>query len=1510
MQKRTVTELTVIASLASTMVFSPLMPAMAVAATADLPVAEAGEGGKIESVDQGTEATEEQVLAADELEAPAETSTAVPSNTAPLADKVENADDTAALRGAGTAEDPYQVASVQDLQLVAEKVNAGDAAYAAAHYKLTANIDLSNVAWTPIGTKDSAFKGTFDGDGKIISNLTINDVQLENAGLFGYMLTPAKLKNVTVSNASVTGKAHVGVIAGSAWLGTVEDCTVTGKITVTGNYKVGGMFGQGYATLTNCSVKADAGSTVTGTWLANNYEGDNVGGLIGFRGEGDIATTNCSVSGVTVAGSRKVGGIVGSAYVDNTYTNCSVSHVSMICNAPYEYAKGVKGQLSVGGLVGMFVKSGNAKGVLSGTVSDVSFNISDAQVAAENWPVMGIVSGGYRPCSFSSSVSAPDSVIDTTGVTVAGKNTGTTAEQKFPGSAAMNGTSSVFSKGAGTQEDPYIIASVDDLKLLATTVNTTGLTYEGQYLKLADSITELDLSAEKWTFIGSSSKKFMGTFDGNGKVITGLNGGSLFGTVSNATFKDLELKDVKVSSASALISSSYDNLSVSGMKVSGSVSSYLYVGGIVGSAKISTQGAKVSIVDCENSATVSSTSGSSKVAGIIGFTDSAKGSIEITNCKNTGSISGAYVAGICGMQSNTTFSSCENTGAITGKLVAGGIVGTANAGTKVLDSTNLGDVTCEAAAGGIIGNSSAGGNMVSKSANTGAVNGVTNAGGIIGGCGSSGDRIDNCYNGGDIAASGDNAIAGGIYGYNNNSFGVKACLNDGVVNADKGSKYQIGKSGYWYDEATGSKNTSCYYIGADGKIYLASANGDDGPIEQKDMTRTALADKLNEAGEIKNFWQAQNGSVQPDSLIPGAYDDKEFLTAQVVDADGNVVEGYASLADAVAAATDGQTVKLMKDVSLKETINITGNKGITLDLNGLTLQNDASITDTVTPLINVGNKETGVDTSSLVLTDTVGSGVVKSACNAAAICVRKGASMTAKNVVIDFADANHANSNLAIQVQGLLTVETGTKITSTEGGISVIGEGAALVVNDGSIEGDFYAVTGNGDLSGTTITVNGGKLSSKEGAGIYHPQGGALTLNGGTITGLNGVQMCAGSLVVPETSTVKVSATGADKRDDKGMGDGVIEDGAAISIVNRDYPGGAPNADIKGGTFESKEGETVLDYAWAEGKASEWAEAGEFVDISGGTFNKPIADDLLADGFGMNKQDENGNYGVHRHAWGTEFESDETGHWHVCSVCGEKDAVVVHEVSDQLINAAEATCGKDGYTGDAVCKDCGFVIKKGEKVPATGEHKFGENWTFEGGTHWHECSVCGAKADEAEHTTSKWTSNASEHWRVCEVCNAAYDEAAHEFGDWRVTKEATETEAGLRERSCKVCGAVETEVTPALGEQQKPDDQKPEDQQPGYQKPGDEKPDGDQPGDQNPGNQEQPNGQEPDSQKPSGQEPGNQKPSDQKQADKPKDESVLPQSGDASILTVAATGLAGALATVTGAIASKRRKTE
>ena len=134
-------------------------------------------------------------------------------------------------------------------------------------------------------------------------------------------------------------------------------------------------------------------------------------------------------------------------------------------------------------------------------------------------------------------------------------------------------------------------------------------------------------------------------------------------------------------------------------------------------------------------------------------------------------------------------------------------------------------------------------------------------------------------------------------------------------------------------------------------------------------------------------------------------------------------------------------------------------------------------------------------------------------------------------------------------------------------------------------------------------------------------------MNGGTVSGPTGIQICAGSTNI--TSEFKlhngtVIATGADERTSKGTGDGLIPDGAAISVVNRNYPNGVPSVTIDGGSFSSANSDAVLAYSWSNGAASEWTDAKTYVKINDGYFSSdPSA--YVADGHYVDASN-NGDY--------------------------------------------------------------------------------------------------------------------------------------------------------------------------------------------------------------------------------------------------------------------------------------------
>ena len=206
---------------------------------------------------------------------------------------------------------------------------------------------------------------------------------------------------------------------------------------------------------------------------------------------------------------------------------------------------------------------------------------------------------------------------------------------------------------------------------------------------------------------------------------------------------------------------------------------------------------------------------------------------------------------------------------------------------------------------------------------------------------------------------------------------------------------------------------------------------------------------------------------------------------------------------------------------------------------------------------------------------------------------------------------------------------------------------------------------------------------------------------------------------------------------------------------------------------------------------------------------------------------------VHDEAW----KYDETEHWQECS-CGEKLNVANHAYGEWRVTKPATETEEGSKARD--CTVCDHV--QTETIPML-EHEHGihdETWKYDKTQHWQECS-CGEKLNVANHIYDDWkvTKEATEtevgsrergctvceyvqveiipeighehgihdetwkydktqHWQECS-CGEKLNVANHTYGDWKVTKEATETEAGSRERGCAVCEYVQTETIPAAG---------------------------------------------------------------------------------------------------------------
>lgn len=287
----------------------------------------------------------------------------------------------------------YEIYSAKGLQWLAEQVNGGDN-FSGKTVTLTADIDLENAEWTPIGTTNNPFAGKFDGGSKIISNLTVNSPEEAFKGLFGRLVTPGTISNVNINNAAVTGYDEVGAIVGSAYTGSVSNCHVSGDILIEGHYHVGGITGYGYATISNCSVIGNAGSYVKGTYMKADFEGDAVGGIIGYAAEKNSAEakviSECSAV-IDVIGTRKVGGIAGQCGKDANVYGCTFSG-NVSTNADETYIAANAGKIMVGGLVGEL--TGSSLFIKNSTVAEGS------TVTGVDAKTTGAILGGSRTAGY------------------------------------------------------------------------------------------------------------------------------------------------------------------------------------------------------------------------------------------------------------------------------------------------------------------------------------------------------------------------------------------------------------------------------------------------------------------------------------------------------------------------------------------------------------------------------------------------------------------------------------------------------------------------------------------------------------------------------------------------------------------------------------------------------------------------------------------------------------------------------------------------------------------------------------------------------------------------------------------------------------------------------------------------------------------------------------------------------------------------------------------------------
>lgn len=247
----------------------------------------------------------------------------------------------------------------------------------------------------------------------------------------------------------------------------------------------------------------------------------------------------------------------------------------------------------------------------------------------------------------------------------------------------------------------------------------------------------------------------------------------------------------------------------------------------------------------------------------------------------------------------------------------------------------------------------------------------------------------------------------------------------------------------------------------------------------------------------------------------------------------------------------------------------------------------------------------------------------------------KQATSGTKDFTIDLAEFtwNHTGSSEiysafeANNENGKITVKNGNVVSNQPIGL-VSWDNAGLVFDTVKMTTTGRSgIETNGNNTNDTVTLKNSTLNVPNGFGIYFPSSGTLTIDNSVINAKTmGVQVCSGSLNITGADTkIEVTGDGVEKTEN----DGAIQDGAAISIVNRTGYKGLGTIAVAEGTFTAKSGnEAVKAYDWSNKEPGEANfTASDKVAISGGTYSTPVAANLCAEGF-VPKDNGNGTYGV------------------------------------------------------------------------------------------------------------------------------------------------------------------------------------------------------------------------------------------------------------------------------------------
>lgn len=533
--------------------------------------------------------------------------------------------------GDGTQGNPFQIETAAQLAYFAKTVNEGEA-YLHKYIVLTADIDLANKEWTPIGNYSNPFKGNFNGDNHTVTGMQISG-ELDRVGLFGECIkfnVNSAIKNITVKDSVICGINFVGAIVGYAEGINIENCRSIGN-TINGKTDVGGICGKigGYSVgkVSQCYNS----SKVTGRV--------RVGGIAGMGGIAENCLNTGEIMIIDKAYQSACGGIFG--IFDDTTASASIT-------ACVNLGK-VSGGESFGGIVG------RTDSESTGHISNCYYNMDaitggfDAGTALTAGQLCGALPEGLDSTIWKEgSVDTSTAKATDTGSRF-GTATGTYINLTKVAKIGETKTASVpvYNYVTTNGDDWDIYTLITTAEEFAAIGQDTANCNENYVLK-----NNIDVSRVELRSIGDPGTPYIGKFSGDGHTISHVDMTKENDVYSSGLFAQIGDQPSKKSGKVMLLAANGDI-----------VSSYCETGGICGNLSAG------EIYGCSFTGTVKG----SMVGGISGVGGQYT---MISQCFFEGDVQGKdSAAGICGM--GGTIDHCISIGNVKGN---GELAGISNSG--------------------------------------------------------------------------------------------------------------------------------------------------------------------------------------------------------------------------------------------------------------------------------------------------------------------------------------------------------------------------------------------------------------------------------------------------------------------------------------------------------------------------------------------------------------------------------------------------------------------------------------------------------------------------------------------------------------------------------------------------------------------------------------------------------------------------------------------------------------